>query len=498
MDFIKNLPLFCIVACLFSGVLSTVLKKKAARALSLMLLFSVTVMSSLVLMYTIGTGESFVYMMGHFPAPFGNEIRAGILEGILASFFSLIMFLCMLTGGRHLEEDIVPTKINLYYSLINLLLSSMLAIIYTNDIFTGYVFVEINTIAVAGLIMIKGEGKSIFATTKYMVMSLVGSGLFMIGIVLLYDITGHLLMSNIKESVETLVADGKYTEPLTAIVALMTVGLAIKSALYPFHAWLPEAHGSATAPSSAILSSLVPKAYIILLMKIFLRVIGWDVILSSGIANVTYVFGAVGIVMGSLHAVSERNAKKMVAFSSIAQIGYIYMGMGLGNDGGLVASVYHILMHAGAKSMLFISLGGLSAVSGHHVMLDKLKGSGYRNRVAGVVFTIGGLTITGIPIFSGFVSKINFATAATELGEIKMVATLVVLAISTLLNAIYFFRAIITIYTPVDENVEKDSFKPGFSYIVGMACFIVVGFFIGSAFSDTLKDLIYKGLNMFV
>lgn len=497
MNFICNFPLFCIVMCLFSGVVSTVLNKKAAKILTLCLMTTVTALSATVLIFTIVENESFTYMMGHFPAPWGNEIRVGRLEGMFATFFSLIMLLSISAGTVHIEEDIIETKQNLYFSLTDLLLSSMLAIIYTNDIFTGYVFVEINTIAVAGLIMIKGEGKSIYATAKYMIMSLIGSGLFLIGITLLYDITGHLLMEDMHEKILELVEENTYTEPLTVIIALVCVGLAIKSALYPFHSWLPDAHGSATSPSSAILSSLVPKAYIILLMKIFLRVIGWDVVVQYKLIDIFYVFGAIGIIMGSIHAIREENVKKMVAYSSIAQIGYIYMGLGIGNDLGIIASVYHIFMHASAKSMLFISLGGLSSVSGHSVYLDNLRGAGYRNKLAGVAFTVGGLTITGIPLFSGFVSKINFATAAVEMGTVKMIVTLVVLAVSTILNAVYFFRAIIMIYTPEDDSLQYQKFNKTPIYVISMVLFIIIGTIIGSAFSDVIKASISIGLEAF-
>ncbi len=498
MDFIANFPLFCIVLCLFSGVLCSVLKSKPARAVTYTLVSLVLVMSVSVLCYTVSINGSFTYLMGHFPAPWGNEIRAGILEGIMATFFSLILLLILVSGKVTLVKDIQDSKLNLYYSLVNLLLSSLLALVYTNDLFTGYVFIEINTIAVCGLVMIKNNGKAIFATVKYMIMSLIGSGLFLLALALLYDVTGHLLMCNIRGSVEALSRTGKYNEPLTVIIGLMSVGLAIKSALYPFHSWLPDAHSSGTATSSAILSSLVPKAYIFLLIKIFIRVIGWETILAHHINDIFYIFGAVAIVMGSVHAIIEKDFKRMVAYSSVAQFGYIYMGLGLGTEFGLVSAIYHIFMHGATKSLLFISLAGLSDVSGHSVMPSELKGAGYRNRIAGVAFTVGALTIIGLPLFPGFVSKINFSTAAVSVGTAKMITTLVVLAISTILNAVYFFRAIICIYTPLDEEIDvrKLAIRQKPYYTVAMIAFIATEVFIGT-FSDVIKDGVLSGLRMF-
>ena len=269
MNLVQNFPFMNIIMCLASGVISSVLPAKKARVWTLTLLTVLLAMSGCVLAFVLGTGESYVYMMGHFPAPWGNEIRVGILEGVMAVVFCLIMLLSVAGGGKYIARDIAETKQNLFYVLVNLMMSSLLALIYTNDMFTAYVFIEINTIAAGGLILIRETGHTLVAATKYMIMSLIGSGLILIGISMLYGITGHLLMSNMKETVAELNANGQYTMPLTVVIVLMCVGLAIKSALFPFHSWLPDAYSYGTASSSAILSSLVSKSYIFLLLKIF-------------------------------------------------------------------------------------------------------------------------------------------------------------------------------------------------------------------------------------
>lgn len=147
MDFIRNFPFFSIVLSLFSGPLSSILGGKWAKRVNLAVIVLCGILSGAVLWYVCRTGEAFVYTMGHFPAPWGNEIRAGILEALLAVFFCAIMLLCMLGGAREREAEIETSKQNLYYIMVNLLLCSLLALIYTNDLFTAYVFVEINTIS---------------------------------------------------------------------------------------------------------------------------------------------------------------------------------------------------------------------------------------------------------------------------------------------------------------------------------------------------------------
>ena len=419
MSFVQNFPCFSIVICMAAGILSTPMNGKNAKRTTLAVVSLVMVMSIAVFIYTLGTGTSFVYTMGKYPAPWGNEIRAGVLECFLATVFSMVMLFSLIGGMDHVFKDVKEEKINLYFILVDLLLSSLLAIIYTNDLFTGYVFVEINTISACGLIMIRQTGRTFEAAARYMIMSLLGSGLLLLGLSFLYDLTGHLLMSNIKMEITQIVAEGAYRPPLLVTIAIISVGLAIKSALFPFHAWLPDAYGYSTVSSAAILSSLVSKGYIFLLFKIIYRVIGFDVFHDSKIVNILFIFALMGMVFGSLSAIKENDVRRMIAFSSVAQVGYIYMGVGMGTQVGMVAAVFHVLSHVATKSLLFISAIGLTDVSGGSRKFIELTGSGYRNKCAGVAFSVGALSMVGVPMFSGFISKLLFSQAAVQ-NTVKM------------------------------------------------------------------------------
>ncbi|MGI6020226.1 MAG: complex I subunit 5 family protein [Lachnospiraceae bacterium] len=502
MDFIRNFPFFSIILAMFSGIISAVLGKKSSRVICIVMLCIVLGLSASVLGYTLITGESFTYMMGHFPAPWGNEIRAGVLEGLMATAFCIIMLLSIFGGMSHIPLDIDDQKINLFFVLIDLMMSSLLALIYTNDLFTGYVFVEINTIAACGMIMIRQNGHGIVAAIRYMIMSLIGSGLFLIALSLLYDITGQLLMVPANEAITQIFAEGSYKVPLLVVIGLMAVGLAIKSGLYPFHSWIPETYGYATPTASAILSSLVSKGYIILLIKIFYRVIGIEAIMTSKVLNVLFIFGVSAMVMGSIHAIQQKDLRKLIAFSSVAQIGYIYMGIGLGTEAGMTAAIFHILTHAATKSLLFISAFGLYEVSGGKTDYRSLTGAALRNRTAGIAFAIGSLSMVGFPMLSGFISKLLFATASFEKPH-KMLITILALAVSTILNAIYFLRMVITIYsTPVEGDEPRENFIPEHvagksrSNVAASVLLIALNLFLG-LFSWVVVDMIEKGLGMF-
>lgn len=503
MELVQNIPFFGIMLSMFSGTISSVLPGRAARWVNTLMLSVVSAMSACLLLYMVSyEGGSYSYRMGHFPAPWGNELRVGVLEAGMALFFSIIMLLSLLGGRKKLDGEVEHSKHNIYYILCNLLLSSLLALVYTNDLFTAYVFVEINTIAACGLIMIRQNGRCIEAAVRYMIMSLLGSGLLLMGICMLYDLTGHLLMENIQQQVSSIMAAGTYRIPMLITIGIMTVGLAIKSALFPFHSWVPDAYGYSTVSSGAILSSLVSKGYIFLLFKIIYRVFGFRAFALTHILGLLFVFGLCGMIFGSVSAIWEKDIRRMIAFSSVAQIGYIYMGLGLGTEAGVVAAIFHVLTHGATKSLLFVSAIGLTDVSGGSRSFFELTGSGYRNKVAGVGFLVASLSMVGIPMFSGFVSKLLFAEAAVLVPNWKLLPTLIVLAISTILNAIYFLKTVIRIYTHMDAETvrEKGYFCLKFPeqklYCVTIVLFILVNLILGMA-SQPIIALIEQGLRNF-
>ena len=503
MQFVQNVPFFSIMISMFSGIISSVLPEKPAKRLNAAMILIVNIMSIWLLCFLLTSGvESYTFMMGHFPAPWGNEIRAGVLEAGMSWFVSAVMLLSLLGGRKKLFDEVEETKHNIYYILANLLLSSLLALIYTNDLFTAYVFVEINTIAACGLIMIRQNGRTIEAAVRYMIMSLLGSGLLLLGICMLYDLTGHLLMSNIQEQVAIIMQTGTYRVPMLVTIGIMTVGLAIKSALFPFHSWLPDAYGYSTVSSAAILSSLVSKGYIFLLIKLFYRVIGFEYIADSHILNVLFAFGLCGMIFGSVSAIWENDIRRMIAFSSVAQIGYIYMGFGLGTEAGMVASIFHILAHGATKALLFIAAIGLTDVSAGSRKFIDITGAAYRNKIAGVGFMIGSFSMVGMPIFAGFISKFLYAEAAVNAISWRMFPTLIVLAISTILNTIYFLKTVLRIYIPEKPEVEQEkgffcrTWKEQKLYTVTILCFIGLNLILGLN-SEPIIQLIKMGLANF-
>lgn len=479
VNWIHNLPFFSIFLAMFCGIITALIKDgKKAYMLHTAMVSIVFVMSGILLLNLSKNQETFSYMMGHYPAPWGNELRAGPLEALMAVTFSIVMLLTVGGGLNFIMKDVVEEKQPLYFIMLNALFGSMLALIYTNDIFTAYVFIEINTIASCALIMVKGTAESIVGTTYYLVISLLGSGLFLLGLSILYSITGHLLFPQMQEAVFKLIATRQYTMPLMVVTGFMFIGIAIKSALFPFHAMLPGAYNVALPTSSAILSGLALKSYIVLGIKLIYCVFSESVMHTLKITEVLFAFGLAGMVMGSVYAMQEHKMKRMLAYSSVAQIGYIFMGIGMGSRVGMTAACFHILAHAVTKPLLFLCCGSFVEDNGGKDKMYHMRGAALRNPLAGVGYTVGALSMIGIPLMAGFISKIYFATASVYTPG-KMAAVLIVLGISMVLNALYFLPTVIAIWSPVKKLAKKTRATISPMFAVSIVGFIILNFALG-------------------
>ena len=463
MSFVQNFPFFSIILSLVCAVISFAAGEKRARQLTVFLLTASVIMQASLLAYCARNHTSYAYMMGHYPAPWGNEITVGVLESFMALLFAAVMLMSVLGGMPRIRRDIPEHRMRLYWVMIDLAHVALLALCYTNDIFTAYVFIEVLTIASCCLLAARDGGRPLLAAVRYMIFSLVGSGLFLIGVIFTYSITGQLLFPQLKESIALLWADGTYRFSMTVAIGLMVGGLAIKSGLFPFHFWMPDTYGRATPASAGILSGVVSKGYIFLLIKIIYQVIGIEVFAASGIQDLLLVLGIGGMVVCSISAIQTGRLRIMIAYSSGAQIGYIYMGLGMGTQAALLAALLQIVAHAVTKPMLFLSGAGLAGASGGHQDFRSLRGAAHRAPAAGVLFTIGALSMVGIPIFAGFIPKLYFATAAAATAGWQVWAVWLALGVSTVLNVLYFLYTAMLIWLPEEtEHAQRPKRPPAY------------------------------------
>ena len=237
------------------------------------------------------------------------------------------------------------------------------------------------------------------------------------------------------------------------------------------------------------------KAYIFLFIKIVLRGAGLEAFLQSGAANVILVYAVLAIIIGSVDAIQQHNIRRMVSYSSVAQIGYIFMAAAIGTKEGCAAAVFQILAHSFAKAMLFPAVDRLVEVSGGEENFRDLRGSGYRAPLAGVAFAIGAFSITGIPLLGGFSAKVFISQAAWSAGGIRMYGTLAALAVSTVLNVIYFLRTMITVYRKGERFDLCPMGNRPFSFSLGVGAFALVNLYLGIGAGNVMK-VILRGINI--
>ncbi|NMD41898.1 MAG: monovalent cation/H+ antiporter subunit D family protein [Firmicutes bacterium] len=385
-----------------------------------------------------------------WPPPWGIEIAIEPVSALMAVLITGLYLLIALFSCRALSKEINPDSIGWYYVEFLLCLTSMLGLVITHDIFNMYVFIEVVGISACALVVSKGDRTSTEASLKYLILATIGSGFILLAIGMLYMITGHLNMrfagAVLAESA------GQYPYMIWIMLTLFVVGFGIKSALFPLHLWLPDAHASAPSPSSAILSSLVVKVYIIALFKLFFIVFGNEYYQLSNVRYLLMILGAAAMLFGSFFAFVQLDLKRRLAYSTVAQLGYIYLGLGLATPWAIVAAFYHLVVHALMKTCLFLCAGAIYYQTGEK-KVNRLQNIGFTMPLTAGCFTVAAFSMVGLPLTGGFISKYLLAVESMGASYPYFIALIV---LSGLLNAAYYFPIIWQFYF---VNVEQPSEK---------------------------------------
>lgn len=397
----------------------------------------------------VSDGTIIKYAVGGWLPPWGIEVIINPFSAFILCVISFICLLILLYSIPSLLHEISAKTIGWYYTIFLLLVSAMYGMAITNDIFNMYVFIEVTGISACALVLAKNTKLATEAAFKYLLLATVGSGFVLFGISLLYLITGHLNISYIAN--EFALVYQQYPFIIWVVMSFFLVGFGIKSALFPLYIWLPDAHSAAPTTSSAILSGLVVKAYIVALIKIYFLIFGFELLNLLYIRHLILLMASAAIITGSLFAFAQLDLKRRLAYSSVAQIGYIFLGIGLGSVTGLTAGIFHIFNHAVMKSCLFLSAGAIHYQTGKR-QVNTLQGIGYEMPITIGAFSIAALSMIGLPLFSGFVSKWNLALGSIET-EMPLFVGLIIL--SGLLNAGYFLPIIWQAFFDVDSEKPK-------------------------------------------
>lgn len=382
--------------------------------------------------------------------PIGIVARTDPLGALMLILVTGIGLIVAVYSLKYISHEIPEGKESSYYTLFLLLIAGMTGICLTGDYFNFYVFLEVASISSYALVAIPNSSQSLEAGFKYLIVGAIGSALIVLAIALIFSVTGTLNMHYASQQITKIFTaeEGSrlftYRRVVVASMSLFIVGFSIKSALIPMHAWLVDAHPVAPSSISAMLSGLVVKVTGVFIMIRFLYSVfgvhkGYY---GNVITPLFMIFSGVTIVGASVFAIAQTNLKRMLAFSTVAQLGYIVLGIGLVTQGGLTGSVLHIINHALIKTLLFLCAGAIIYKTGIKKIED-LGGIGFKMPITMACFTVGAMAMVGVPPLNGFMSKWALAVASGKAGYSVMIG---VLMISSLLNAIYYFRVVAIAY----------------------------------------------------
>jgi multicomponent Na+:H+ antiporter subunit D len=360
-------------------------------------------------------GSPVAMQMEEWVAPYGITIYGDFLSVGLSCLVSFMGVLIFAFSYRYVQER--RTK---YFALLSLLFAGLIGVIHTGDMFNLFVFTEIMSIASYGLVAFKKDGPSLEASIKYLIMGSIGTSLMLIGIAFLYGLTGSLNMADI-----SLAVSGMSNPALAVSFGFLLAGLLVKAGLVPFHAWLIDAHPAAPSPVSAVLSGLMINVGFYAIMRVGLVVYSNPQALSS----ILLVAGPLSMVIGSVAALRQPNLKRMLAYSSISQMGYIAMALGLGTSLGLVGAMFHVINQVVIKGLLFLCSGALIYTAGS-ADFSELSGRIVPGKALSWSFLIGVLGLAGVPLFSGFSSKLVIYAATLDVSPVLTVLSVLVSAIT--------------------------------------------------------------------
>jgi len=361
---------------------------------------------SVMSLYFVNIYGTLQYFIGGWRPPIGINMVLDGFTAFMSFTINIITFCIAIYSINYMENFTSKWK---FYTLFLLMVTGMNGVIVTGDIFNLFVYLEIASVASYALVAF-GTGKhELEAAFKYAVMSTVASLFILLGIVFLYSYTSTLNMADISATLGT-----KSSSDIILLTSILfIVGFGLKAALVPFHGWLPDAHPSAPAPISAMLSGILIKSLgVYALCRIFYNVIGF----SHTISNIFLFLGVFSMVLGVFLAIGQWDLKRLLAYHSISQIGYVILGIGLGTPLGVLGGLFHLFNHSVFKSLLFLNAGAVEYSTGTRD-LKKMGGLAKRIPVTYSTNLIGSMSIAGIPPFNGFWSKLIIIIATVQAGR---------------------------------------------------------------------------------
>ncbi len=411
MSLAQHLPALQVVVPLLAAPLSVLLRRR-------MFAFSVVLAASWVafaiaiaLWLQVRDGGTISYAIGNWPPPWGIEYRVDRLSSFLLVLVSGMAAIVLPFSHAIIRDEIEPQRHYLFYTMFALALAGLLGISITGDAFNIFVFLEVSSLSSYVLIALGRDRRALVASYQYLIMGTIGATFMVIGIGLLYLMTGSLNLVDIGNRLALV----QSTRPVLAALAFITVGLSLKMALFPLHQWLPSAYAGAPSAVSSFLAATASKVAVYALLRFYFTVFG-DSPLYPLPTEILLILALGGMFGASAIAIFQPDLKRLFAYSSIAQIGYIIFGLALGTTTGLTGAIVHLFNHGITKGAIFMLLGGaVSALGG--VGMTRIQGMGRTMPLTSFAIVICGLSLIGVPGTTGFITKWYLVQGALESGR---------------------------------------------------------------------------------
>lgn len=448
-----HLPILPIILPLIAAPLCIFLGRSTLPWLAATLISAASfIVSAMLLVASIDQG-ALSYAVGGWAPPWGIEMRVDALSAFVLLAVTAISTLVLVYSKDSIDKEIDQHNHGFYYTAHLLCLAGLSGILITGDAFNLFVFLEISSLATYTLVSLASDRRCLTSAFRYLVMGTIGATFILIGVGLLYMKTGTLNMIDLSERLQAI--DSSRT--VNTGLAFIMVGVSIKLALFPLHAWLPPAYTFAPSAVTAFLAGTATKVAIYVMIRFIYTIFGAEYVFHDmGMDLILLILAILAIFKCSFMATVQSNVKTVLAFSSVAQIGYIILGISLVSITGLMASVLHIFNHALMKGALFMAVGAVFYRMGS-VDIKAFQGLGKQMPLTMAAFTIAGLSIIGVPLTVGFVSKWYLVNGALEQGNFILAMAVL---LGSLLAVVYIGRILEAAYfKDVPDGVDASKIK---------------------------------------
>lgn len=473
-----NLPALQVVLPLLGAVLCAFFQRGIyAWGVALIVSLAMPFIAAGLLIQVLDSGP-ISYAMGGWKPPIGIEYRVDIFNAFLLLLVSIIGAVIMPYAKRSVEKEIAPERHAWFYAIYLLCLCGLLGMAITGDAFNVFVFMEVSSLAAYTLIAMGRDRRALLAAYQYLIMGTIGATFYVIGVGLLYSMTGTLNMADIASRLGGI----ENSRAVLAALAFLTVGISLKLALFPLHVWLPNAYAYAPSMATVFLAATATKVAVYLLLRYFYTVFGASIIFSNlPVTEIFLILSLAAMFGASIVAVFQDDVKRMLAYSSVGQIGYITLGIAIANLTGLTGGIVHLFNHALMKAALFMAIGAVFYRIGS-VKLDDLAGIGKRMPITMGAFVIAGLSIIGVPGTVGFVSKWYLVLGAFEQGWWWLAFLIVA---SSLISVIYIGRIVEVVWFRPVSAAAKRAVEPPLSMLLPTLLLVAATVYFGIDTSAT-------------